>query len=41
LDSREVEPQVPEVVVLAEDDLAVASRDSVAEHIAVSAPLQD
>ena len=41
LNPREVQPQVAEVVVLAEEDLAVAARHRVAEDVAVAAALQD
>ena len=41
LDAGEVEPEMPEFIVLAEDDLAVAPRHCVPEHIAVTAPFQE
>src|SRR5664279_2001328 len=40
LDAREVQPKVPEVVVLTKDDLAVASRHRVPKHVTVPAPFQ-
>src|SRR5512137_1124320 len=41
LDAREVEPEMPEIIVLAKDDLAIAARHCVAEYIAVTAALQN
>jgi hypothetical protein len=39
-DSRKINPQVPEVVILTEDDLAVTTGHGIPENVAVTAPFE-
>ena len=41
LDSREVEPEMSEIIVLAKEDLALPPGHRVAENVTVTAPFQD
>ncbi len=38
---REIEPEVPQVVILAKKDLVIAARDRITKDVTIAAALQD